>query len=181
MRAERIPDHGAATIPAGGSVTTRRARGARAVDVEKAIRRCVGRLRGPSSERIVVFVTPGLKAQADAEAFDAILSALLSNALKFAPPRSPIHVTAVSDEIHLVISVRDSGAGVPPGERERILRPPEGDGPSSPRRGLELARELVELHGGRLWVERAPEGGAAFSFTLPRMPGGRGPRAVPAR
>jgi signal transduction histidine kinase len=177
MRAERIPEQGAATISAGGSGAARRLRRPRTTDVEKAVRRCVGRHRGPARDRVVVFVPAGMEAQADAEALETILSALLSNALKFAPPRSPIHVTAISDETHLVISVRDSGAGVAPEQRERILG--AAGGRPSRRGGLDLARELVELHGGQLWVERAPEGGAAFSFTLPRVARRSGPRAVP--
>jgi signal transduction histidine kinase len=167
MRADPILDgspRGLRAVPQSGAPP-------KPLDLGMAIRRCVDRYQGSADGRIVVFVPYRLRAQADLDALCDVLCALLSNALKFAPPGSPIHVTAISDVNDVVISVRDAGPGVSPERCSQLLGRGNGKGRE---RGLQRARRRVEGHGGRVWVERAPEGGAAFSFTLPRG----GPRPV---
>jgi signal transduction histidine kinase len=97
---------------------------------------------------------------------------LLSNAVKFTPDGGSVAVGTerVGAEVH--VSVADTGAGVAPEDQERIfeefqqtelgLRQREGTG-----LGLALSRRLVELHGGRIWVESGSAGGSRFVFTLP--------------
>lgn len=167
MRADPIIDgspRGLRAVPQGR-------RGPKPLDLGEAIRRCVTRYEGSAGGQIVVFVPHRLRAEADPDAVCEVLCALLSNALKSAPPGSPIHVTAISDVHDVVITVRDAGPGVSPERCSQLLGRTNGDGRE---RGLQKARRQVEVHGGRVWVERAPEGGAAFSFTLPRG----GPRPV---
>jgi PAS domain S-box-containing protein len=70
----------------------------------------------------------------------------------------------------VAVRVEDSGPGFGPGERERLFEPffttkPEGLG-----MGLPISRSIVDAHGGRLWAETAPNGGAAFVFVLPARP-----------
>ena len=175
MRADPMVDRTPPTIPAAPRrrYPVRPSR----VDVRTAIERCVGRHRPVAGDRVVVFVPDGLQVNADPDAFDEVMCALLSNALKFAPPRSPIHVTAISDESHVVITVRDAGPGLSPEQRSRVLGRSNGH---RGERGLEKVCRYVELHGGRVWVERAPEGGAAFSFTFPRAQQQSRPRPVRA-
>jgi len=69
------------------------------------------------------------------------------------------------------VEVADTGPGVPEADRERIFekftrregaRPDGGVG-----LGLAICRAIARIHGGRIWVEEAPGGGAAFRFTLP--------------
>jgi len=103
-----------------------------------------------------------------------ILYNLLSNAVKFTAPGGEISVRAVVDSTEAVISVRDSGVGIRPEDVDLIFEPfrqakaagstphPEGTG-----LGLPLVRELVELHGGRVWVVSTPGVGSSFSFSLP--------------
>jgi len=97
---------------------------------------------------------------------------LLGNALKYrgdAPPA--VHVAAERLPGHWSFSVRDNGIGVPESQRERIcglfkrLHGPEkypGTG-----MGLAICRKIVERHGGSIWMEPAPGGGADFRFLLP--------------
>jgi signal transduction histidine kinase len=97
---------------------------------------------------------------------------LLSNAVKFTPAGGGIVVATerVGDEVQ--VSVADTGPGVAPEDRERIFEEfqqteigvtqQEGTG-----LGLALSRRLVELHGGRIWVESEPGFGSRFVFTLP--------------
>jgi signal transduction histidine kinase len=175
MRADPMVDGTPRTIPAPPRrrFPVRPSR----VDLRGAIERCVERHRPAAGDRIVVFVPERLQVSADPDAFDEVLCALLSNALKFAPPRSPIHVTAISDESQVVITVRDAGPGLSREQRSRILGRSNGH---RGERGLEKVCRYVELHGGRVWVERAPEGGAAFSFTFPRAQQQTRPRPVRA-
>ena len=73
--------------------------------------------------------------------------------------------------------VHDTGAGIPPAERERIFDKfyqvgrVDGEPPSGTGLGLTIARHLVGLHGGRIWVEDGPAGGAAFVVLLPQADG----------
>jgi two-component system sensor histidine kinase KdpD len=70
------------------------------------------------------------------------------------------------------VTVADHGPGLPPGKEDRLFEKfTRGERESStPGVGLGLAicRAIVEAHGGRIWAERAADGGAAFVFALPR-------------
>lgn len=113
----------------------------------------------------------------DRERFARVLLNLLSNALKFTPERGTIAVgisiRGEAERREVCFSVRDSGPGIPAAERarvfERFARAPDvtvqGKG-----LGLYIARRIVAAHGGKIWVEDAPGGGAAFFVTLPGAP-----------
>lgn len=100
-----------------------------------------------------------------------VLVNLLSNAIRLSPEGGRIEITAKSrnndgNSVH-VFSVSDEGPGVPEQDIDRIFI--EGVSLAKPSTGLGLAvcREIVEAHGGRIWVETAPAKGATFSFSLP--------------
>jgi len=112
---------------------------------------------------------------ADERRIKQVVFNLLSNALKFTPEGGTIEVGLRMQNDLLVISVTDTGIGIPPGELERIFdafyqikgRASSSNAPSSGL-GLSLARQIVELHGGRIWAESDGEGkGSRLSFTLP--------------
>ncbi|MEW6137438.1 MAG: response regulator [Thermodesulfobacteriota bacterium] len=99
---------------------------------------------------------------------------LLSNAAKFTPEGGSIDVRARLEGKHLVVSVSDTGIGIRPRDQERIFDSFVQVDSSYSRReqgtglGLTLSRRLVELHGGRIWVESAGEGaGSSFIFAIP--------------
>ncbi len=114
---------------------------------------------------------------ADERKFKQILINLLTNAVKFSYPGGWVEVT-VRREINIitnevVITVKDSGLGIAQEDQAAIFEEfhqlkstgsakLEGTG-----LGLSLAKRLVELHGGKIWVESEIGEGAAFSFTLP--------------
>jgi signal transduction histidine kinase len=99
-----------------------------------------------------------------------VLQNLVGNSLKFrgeAPPR--IELSALSDRQEWVVTVRDNGVGVDPGQASRIFEMfararSEAAGVGI---GLAVCRRIIEAHGGRIWVEAADGGGSAFRFTMP--------------
>lgn len=120
---------------------------------------------------------PALWVRGDALRVEQVLGTLLANARHFAPPHTEIVVTVSRGEDHGEVSVRDQGPAVPPAERERIFerfhkgeRAVRGD-LSGLGIGLWISRKLVELMGGRIWVEgegtRPAATGATFAFQLP--------------
>ncbi|HTR24804.1 MAG TPA: hybrid sensor histidine kinase/response regulator [Terriglobales bacterium] len=105
-----------------------------------------------------------------------VLINLIDNAIKFTPPDGSVVVRASrmrTDPAFACITVSDTGPGITPESRhlifERLYQSPHAV--ESSRKGLGLglfiAKELVTLHGGRIWVTSEPGSGATFSFTLP--------------
>lgn len=115
---------------------------------------------------------------ADQAKFKQVMYNLLSNAIKFTPEGGQVQVQANAEQrekSYLRIAVSDSGIGIKPEDQERIFGEFEQVDSSYARQqqgtglGLALTRRLVELHGGRLWVEsEGIEGqGSTFTFVLP--------------
>jgi protein-histidine pros-kinase len=112
---------------------------------------------------------------ADERRLEQVLVNLTLNALKFTAARGRVELAAASSADELFLSVHDNGIGIPPDERESIFEafhqaPPSGldQLPEGPGLGLALARGLIELHGGRIWVESEPGRGSTFTIALPR-------------
>jgi signal transduction histidine kinase len=114
-----------------------------------------------------------LLVRADREKIDIVLTNLLDNAIKFTRPNGSIEVAVRPLGGMVAVSVTDTGTGIPEGEIERIFerfyqveshltRHHGGMG-----LGLSIARGIVELHGGRIWVESEIDRGSCFTFTLP--------------
>ncbi len=110
---------------------------------------------------------------ADPDRTVQILVNLISNALKFTPKGGRIAVTAgVSPaEATVVFSVRDTGCGIPAADQQRVFEKftqvanPMSIGGTG--LGLPIAKSMVELQGGRMWLESAEGAGSTFHFTLP--------------
>jgi signal transduction histidine kinase len=97
---------------------------------------------------------------------------LMSNAVKFTPAGGSVGVSAAQVDGELRISVADTGPGVPPEDRDRIFEEFQQTSAGAEQRdgtglGLALSKRLVELHGGRIWVDSEPGSGSTFTFTLP--------------
>jgi two-component system sensor histidine kinase KdpD len=109
----------------------------------------------------------------DAVLIERVLVNLLENAAKYTPAASAITVGAVRDSDSVRVWVDDLGPGLPPGMEDRIFeRFTRGERDTSrPGAGLGLAlcRAIIEAHGGRIWAENRPGGGARFAFSLPRL------------
>ncbi len=98
-----------------------------------------------------------------------VLANLLDNADRYSPPDSLITVTGEARGDQVTLSVADQGPGVPPSEREAVFdRYVRFDTGGRAGLGLAIAKTFVEAHGGHIWVEDVPEGGARFVFSLAR-------------
>jgi two-component system sensor histidine kinase KdpD len=106
----------------------------------------------------------------DPALIEQVLINLLENATKYTPAGSPIDVSAQGNEDDVAVEVADRGPGVAPENAERVFdkfyRVQEGEGGGAGL-GLTICRGIVSAHGGRIWVEERPGGGALFRFTLP--------------
>ena len=106
----------------------------------------------------------------DGVLMEQVLINLLENALKYAPPSTAIELSASVSDHELVFEIADRGPGVPPGDEQRIFDTFYRAGPAREGGvglGLTICRGIIEAHGGRIWVEKRPGGGAVFRFTLP--------------
>jgi light-regulated signal transduction histidine kinase (bacteriophytochrome) len=101
-----------------------------------------------------------------------LMTQLLSNAITFSGDNAPeISVRARLDDDQWHFEVQDNGIGIEPQHAERVFQifhqlHPRDDYPGTGI-GLALAKKVVELHGGRIWVTESPAGGASLNFTLP--------------
>ncbi len=111
---------------------------------------------------------------ADLVQIEQVVTNLLENAVKFSPPGSEIRISAVRWENTVQVRVTDRGGGISPDERQRVFEPffrrsDTGTGTGTGL-GLAIAKAIVEAHGGSIWIESAPGGGAAVTFRLPMRP-----------
>jgi len=110
--------------------------------------------------------------EGDERRIKQVIFNLLSNAVKFTPAGGEVDVSAIRVNGEVRVSVADTGPGIAPGDHERVfeefqqtdagLERLEGTG-----LGLALSKRLVELHGGRIWLESELGKGSTFVFTLP--------------
>ncbi|MDD5398899.1 MAG: GAF domain-containing sensor histidine kinase [Dehalococcoidia bacterium] len=117
-------------------------------------------------------VEPYIKINADDQRIEQVLLNLLSNAIKFTPEGGQIFLRAAKDGNRLVINVQDTGPGIPNEEKRKLFIPyyhPSSDRSGIPGLGLGLAisKQIVELHGGAIWVQSDVGKGSTFSFSLP--------------
>ncbi|MCC7361882.1 MAG: GAF domain-containing protein [Anaerolineales bacterium] len=110
-------------------------------------------------------------AGADADLIRRVIINLLDNAIKYTPPDGQITLSAKRTGPNLTVSVRDTGPGVPEGERQRVfdkfMSVQREAGPKGLGLGLAFCKLAVEAHGGAIWVDSGRGPGATFSFTLP--------------
>lgn len=110
-------------------------------------------------------------ADADRNRVVGVLRNLLVNADKYTPAGAEIILSAEAGDRYMTLRVRDKGPGLFVDDLEKIFdkryRGPETIGVEGYGLGLYICRQVVAAHGGRIWAENDPGGGAVFSFTLP--------------
>ena len=114
--------------------------------------------------------------EADELRFKQVVLNLVSNAVKFTPDGGTVVIWADEVDTDLHVLVKDTGVGVPVDDRERIFESFQQGGRGASREegtglGLTLSRRIVELLGGRMWLESEVGVGSTFGFSIPRRRG----------
>jgi two-component system phosphate regulon sensor histidine kinase PhoR len=149
----------------------------RPVSVTRLIESCVetAHLKAvPRQLALNVRLPEGLPpVRGDSNSLQEVLQNLLDNALQYTPAGGKIDVSASCSNGRVVVTVADTGIGIPQVEQERIFerfyrvdaaRSREAGGTGL---GLSIARHIMEAHGGHLWVESAVGEGSRFHFSIP--------------
>jgi signal transduction histidine kinase len=111
----------------------------------------------------------------DSERLVLVFSKLLSNAVKFSPIGEQVRISAHRDEAAVVFAVADRGAGITPEAQKRLFQPFYQEEESLRRThsgmglGLSIAKGMIELHGGSIWVESEVGKGSTFFFSIPQL------------
>ena len=142
-------------------------------DVVQAVVSAVGSLAAEKQLRMIVDVAPDLPlGQGDERRITQVLLNLVGNAIKFTE-KGEVAVRVANSSGEFVVSVADTGPGIAEADRQKIFEEFQ-QVDNSPTRtkggtglGLAIAKRIVELHGGRIWVESSLGKGSTFFFSLP--------------
>jgi signal transduction histidine kinase len=125
-----------------------------------------------SSVALRIDVPPkGLSVRGDRERLLQVLENLIGNAIKFTPAGGSVTVGAREHEDGVRFFVSDTGVGIDPDDLERIFDrfwQARGADTRGAGLGLSICKRIIEVHGGRVWVESRVGEGTTVSFTLPR-------------
>jgi two-component system, sensor histidine kinase and response regulator len=112
--------------------------------------------------------------KADTQMIKTVIRNLISNAIKFTPNDGIITVRASDSKQYIQVSVKDNGVGISAKDRKNLFDPkiihslPGTNNETGVGLGLLLCKEFVELHGGKIWIEKPGSIGSEFKFILPK-------------
>jgi two-component system, OmpR family, sensor histidine kinase KdpD len=145
--------------------------------LEDVIGSALGRLKAESGgRRIAKHLPPDLPlVRLDGVMIEQVFFNLLDNALKYSPADTPVDIQVSADADWVTIEVLDRGPGLAEEEKRAVFEKLYRGSASGGRvrgagLGLAIARAIVDAHGGTIWAENRPGGGAVFAFTLPLEP-----------
>lgn len=126
-----------------------------------------------NTHRIVLHACEHAMLHADREKISSVVSNLISNAIKYSPHGKLIEVSCGSRDENIQVSIRDEGMGIKEEDRKRLferfyrISTSHRENISGFGIGLYLSKEIVERHGGKIWVESESGIGSTFTFSLP--------------
>jgi signal transduction histidine kinase len=126
------------------------------------------------SQKLILNIPDSIPSvRADSQYLEQIFLTLMGNAVKFTGDEGTIKLSMYREGMTLTVQVSDNGIGIPEKEQELVFQPyyqvsqRKGTTNTGQGLGLAIAKLLVELHGGKIWVESKFGQGSTFSFTLP--------------
>jgi signal transduction histidine kinase len=142
-------------------------------EIVRAVLSTAEPLAADKTLRLAVALPPDLpNGKGDQQRIVQVLLNLVGNAIKFTAV-GEVRVAVTASDGTFVVSVRDTGPGISPADQQRIFEEFQQVDSSNTRKqggtglGLAIAKRIVQMHGGRIWVESAPQKGSTFWFTLP--------------
>ncbi len=142
-------------------------------DVVQSVAASVGSLAAEKKLELAITVDPDLPlGRGDSRRLTQVLLNLVGNALKFTEA-GRVAVEARREGESFLVSVTDTGPGIAPGDQERVfeefqqVRSSKAGTKGGTGLGLAIARRIVQMHGGRLWLDSTLGQGSTFSFTVP--------------
>ena len=144
-------------------------------DLSRLIAEMVEDMQKTTTHKIINHVVKPMNVRADRDRIGQVLVNLLSNGIKYSPDADKVEISAELVGEEVVVSVRDFGIGISPEFKEKIFerffRINGEDETTYPGMGIGLnfSSEIINLHGGRIWVESEAGKGSTFSFNLPNV------------
>jgi signal transduction histidine kinase len=145
------------------------------VSVDTIMRQAEETFRPLAERRHLHFETAGqdgVAVRADPTRVSQIVGNLIGNAIKFTPEKGSVKLRATPDDKRVVFQIADDGPGISPDNMAHLFDN-FWQARKSDRRGvglgLAIVKELVEAHGGKIWVESKVDHGSTFSFSLPAV------------
>jgi two-component system, sensor histidine kinase and response regulator len=144
------------------------------VNINDLLQHAVERARASTSKHYVTcdFDAAQPEVECDADRVAQVIANVLNNAIKYSPSGGEILVASRTGPTHVDVSVRDHGVGIAPEFIKRLFSRYERYEKTSSKimgtgLGLAITRQIVEMHGGKIWVDSELGQGSEFHFTLP--------------
>lgn len=118
-----------------------------------------------------LFVSP---VKGDSDRIRQVLSNLISNAIKYSPNGGEVNISVTEQDTEVIVTVTDRGMGIPPEAQAKLFTKFYRVDNASTRKiggtglGLSIVKEIVEAHGGHIWLESIISEGSTFYFSLPK-------------
>jgi PAS domain S-box-containing protein len=144
------------------------------VHINGLLEEAVERARASSPRHFIAVTLDSQRpvVQCDPDRIAQVVANLLSNAIKYSPEGGDIVVSSVARDGQVDVSIRDHGAGIAPDFKQRLFSRYERYEKTSNKiigtgLGLAITRQIIEMHGGKIWVDSELGSGSDFHFTLP--------------
>lgn len=114
---------------------------------------------------------PSASINADSARLVQAIGSILSNAVKYSPAGAKLKLSVAEKRCSVYFRTTDSGPGVPQNSNEQLLEStwqPDSDDQGGAAVDLGIAKDIIEAHGGRIWIEQVENSGATLMFNLPK-------------